>query len=241
MRIDYAVLEDIASRFGPTVVRLNEFFMSWNSVMTLAYTGFSQTLLDLKRHLEAKLPLQAENPGSRWPKTTLGCLREGRSLGPGQVEKARELCTKFSGELRALPPRQLEVPVTELSLVLFRSRTLEERWLEIPIPLRGASDSPDPVPDAHVQEVRRTLEQFAPERLCDYYPRLAPEGRTLENYYRRPHIEATLVAKASWSAPVVALVDRFVWAMDSREGLDMAYAWFRPESRHLTVRALVGR
>jgi hypothetical protein len=98
MKIDYTVLEDIASRFGPTVVKVNEFFMSWNSVMTLAYACFTTTLIDIKRHLDSKLSLQKENPGGRWPKTTLGCLRDGRQLTPEQVTRIRDLCTEFTNE-----------------------------------------------------------------------------------------------------------------------------------------------
>jgi hypothetical protein len=141
--------------------------------------------------------------------------------------------------VRALPPQETEVAVTHLSLVVFQSRTLEERWMEIPIPLRGTRRSSDSIPDDHMKDVQSTMNQFAPDRLTEYYPRLAPEGRTIDNYYRRPHVEATLIAKAAWSQPVNKLVERFRWAMDSRAGVDTAYAWFRPESRHLTVRALV--
>lgn len=46
---------------------------------------------------QASLPdyysgLPPENPGSRWPKTTLGCLRDGARLAPDQLAALNRIC-----------------------------------------------------------------------------------------------------------------------------------------------------
>ena len=58
-----------------------------------ARSGFTGALVDLKSRLSAAHPcLPPENPGSRWPKMTLGCLRDGRRLTPDQLALLRRLC-----------------------------------------------------------------------------------------------------------------------------------------------------
>lgn len=69
------------------------FFISWHGVLTLAYRGFTPALLDLKRRLALAHPaLSAEAPGSKWPKTSIACLKEGTTLTPEQFQTLRALC-----------------------------------------------------------------------------------------------------------------------------------------------------
>lgn len=238
MKIEYSILEKIA-KLSPTSVVVGEFFMSWNSVMTLAYEGFSQTLLDIKETLNSNLKLKDENPGSKWPKTTLGCMKDGAILNPEQVSCIRTICTKFNKELKALPKKERVMWVNQLSLVVFQSRTLENLWIDIPINLKGKSASSDVVPTKHRKAVRKTMAQFSPKRLKEYYVHLAPDGRSIDNYYRHPHVEESLIAKANWSESVNRIVNKFIWEIDSQTGIQGCYAWFRRDSRHLTIRALV--
>lgn len=69
------------------------FFVSWQGVLTLAYSGFPPALLGLKAAVDAAAPaLPAESPGSRWPKTSLACLRDGRRLTPDQLATLSAIC-----------------------------------------------------------------------------------------------------------------------------------------------------
>ena len=70
-----------------------EFFISWNGVLTLAYSGWTESLLDLKTRLNATpCALPPESPGSRWPKTSIGCLHDHKSLTFEEFINLRDLC-----------------------------------------------------------------------------------------------------------------------------------------------------
>jgi hypothetical protein len=56
-------------------------------------SGFPKALLDLKDALAATCKgLPSENPGSKWPKTTLGALRDGTRLTPEQLQQLNAIC-----------------------------------------------------------------------------------------------------------------------------------------------------
>ena len=71
-----------------------------NSQMLLAVlnagelrSGFPRALLDLKDALaDTCKGLAPENPGSKWPKTTLGALRDGTRLTPEQLQQLNAIC-----------------------------------------------------------------------------------------------------------------------------------------------------
>jgi hypothetical protein len=93
MHVQAEMIATVVSRYGATSVSTSQFFISWNSVATLAYAGFSRTLLAVKRGIEEGiLGLKPENPASKWPKTTLGCLREDVRLTEQQVHDLRSIC-----------------------------------------------------------------------------------------------------------------------------------------------------
>lgn len=228
----------VVSRYGATSVSANQFFISWNSVATLAYAGFSQTLLALKRGIEQSIPgLRPENLGSRWPKTTLGCLRDAAELTEQQVRDLRSICVQQSAELQGLTESERSMEIKELSCVTFHCRTLERRLASLVIPLQGRSSADDKPPASHLESVAETMAQFSEEQHDDYYPRLAPNGRTIDGYYRAPHIESTLVYDLEASAPLVDCIDSFRQAVD--KALPNCYAWFDPNNWHMTVRALL--
>eukprot|EP01026_Neomeris_dumetosa_P069451 TRINITY_DN6867_c0_g1_i11.p3 TRINITY_DN6867_c0_g1~~TRINITY_DN6867_c0_g1_i11.p3 ORF type:complete len:124 (-),score=5.17 TRINITY_DN6867_c0_g1_i11:46-417(-) len=61
------------------------FFISWQGVLTLAYSGFPQPLLNLKQQLQLLCEtLPPENPGSKWPKTTLGATNK---ISPNKIQQ----------------------------------------------------------------------------------------------------------------------------------------------------------
>lgn len=138
MQLQTEMVNTIVSRHGATSVSAGQFFISWNSVATLAYVGFSRTLTAIKRAIEEGIPgLKPENPGSRWPKTTLGCLREGVELTENQVHKLRKICVERSSELRSIDECDRSMDIRELTCVTFHCRTLERRLASRVIPLEG--------------------------------------------------------------------------------------------------------
>lgn len=240
MEVQPELVRTIISRYGATSVTASQFFISWNSVATLAYEGLSRTLLAIKRSIEEGIPgLLAENPGSRWPKSTLGCLQEGIELSESQVHRLRDICLRKSSDLQSLSESDRSIDIKELRYVTFHCRTLERRLASETILLEGISTADDGPPRSHLDEVAETMGQFAASEHVRYYPRLAPQGRTIDSYYRLPHVESTIVYDIVPSEALHECVTSFCQAVDA--ALPHCYAWFDPASWHMTVRALVAR
>ena len=69
------------------------FFVSWNGVLTLAFNGFAPAIINLKsRLIDAHPALPPEASGSKWPKTSIGCLKDGVTLTREQFETLNALC-----------------------------------------------------------------------------------------------------------------------------------------------------
>ena len=86
-------LKYLISNTPACVLYPHQFFCSWQGVLTLAWRGFPQPLVDLKASLsDYYSSLPPENPGSRWPKTSLGALKDGKRLTPEQLQKLNALC-----------------------------------------------------------------------------------------------------------------------------------------------------
>ena len=238
MEIQSNIIENIISRYGPTSVFADQFFISWNSVATLAYKGFSKTLMAVKRDIEKEIPgLKAENPGSLWPKTTIGCLKEGVELSEGQLKRLRSVCLNLNVELQRLSDPDRSMTINELSFVTFHCRTLERRLSSQRIPLKGRYTHNDSPPPTHIDAVSKIMAQFEARNHDSYYPKLAAQGRTINMYYRKPHIESTLVYDLKASSALCDIIGDFCQAIDKT--LPDCYAWFDPDSRHMTIRAIL--
>ncbi len=225
------IITSIVEPKPPTKVKPREFFIAWNGVATLAYRWFSRTLLDIKAEIEGAVPgMKQENLGARWPKTTLGALRDDRTLSWNDAYALRDICDKFEHRVNAEP----ELNVQQLSLVVFQCRSLERRLLTRTVSLGGSVHEDDTPPEEHVKEVEETMATFSRERLSEYIPRMQAPGNR-ESHYRGIHIEPTLVFDLNESTPKV--VQDFIEAVN--EALPGAYCWFEPRSFHMTVRGLV--
>ncbi len=232
------MIRKIVSQYGETSVFANQFFIPWASVATLAYTGFSRTLLSIKQKIEEEIPgLTPENPGSKWPKTSLGCLREHVKLSDNQVRKLRKICEQKSIELKKIEKSDQILKVIELHFVTFHCRTLERRLISQPMRLEGVRFINDQSPQQHLMNVSNLMAAFCEEQHEQYYPGLAPKGRTIDTYYRAPHVESTLVYDIKPSTSLIEIIENFKIAVDIE--LPDCYEWFDPQSWHMTVRALM--
>ena len=243
----------------PCELRPKAFFVAWSGVLTLAWEGFPPAIASLKRRIASAFPaLPPEKPGSRWAKTTLGCLREGARLTPSELDALVELCERFGAKIAANPREGAEgvpaegvpaegvpteefaaspgcVPVDELSVVLFQCRSLERVLSEHVVSFRNLGivrdrDRPSRDETAVVDAV---LRESSRERLRKYWPLAARDGGR-EPHYRDDAFGATLVARLRRAPGAVA---EFRAAVDA--ALPGMYAWFRDDSLHVTLRGLV--
>lgn len=95
----------------PFELRPRSFFVAWSGVMTLAWEGFPPAVAAVKRKISRAFPmLPEEKPGSRWAKTTLGCLREGARLNPDQLRVLAKLCATHREALTPAPAPDQDSP-----------------------------------------------------------------------------------------------------------------------------------
>ena len=229
----------ISTAYGPTSVTANQFFVAYNAVITLAYQGFSKSLLEIKSLIENKIgeKISEENFSSKWPKTTLGSIKQKIPLTNEQLIHLRSVCNDFSKTIQSLPEKERILKVNTLKIVVFKNRTLENRLLELPIPLNRATSFEDEPTNAHLDYVKSVMHEFDESNHEKYYPLVATTNRTIANYYRVTHIETTLIADACLSTPLKNIILDFQKTVNKE--LPRCYTWFDPESWHLTIRALV--
>ncbi|HNW74280.1 MAG TPA: hypothetical protein PKN44_11690 [Bacteroidales bacterium] len=241
MRTDLAFINDLSKKFGPTQISISQFFLSNNSVIALAYSAFSRTLIELKSYVddEFKGSINSENPSSKWPKTTLGCLTSDKSLSESEVNVLRDLCTNYSNRIISLEELDLIQKINSLQLVVFGCRSLENKLFSLTIPLNGDKYADDTPPPLHSQFVKEVISQFSKENHDLYFPKLNPNGRTINSHYRNFHVETTLIAEITLPERVKEIVFAFRNAVD--KSFPDVYQWFDESSWHLTLRALVSK
>ena len=243
-------------------LRPKQFFVAWSGALTLAWHGFPPEIEALKRDIASAFPaLKPENPGSRWAKTTLGCLRDTKRLTPEQLERLGNICARFRSPLneptvsRQYPDDDGDgsgcVPVDTLSVITYECRSLERVVSEHVVRLQDAGtrtgstgsrsrrrlDPPSAAERAVVDEV---VAQFSdPKRDAKRYFFDAARDGSRESHYRGTKLGVTLAARVAGSLPrdLKQVLSEFRERVD--DALPDMYAWFDDESLHCTVRGLV--
>ena len=95
-----------------------QFFVSWNGVLCVVYKGFPPSIASLKRLLPLACHLPQENPGSRWPKTSIAALNDGVALTENDLRLLVSICKTASCKLHLCPA----VAVKQLSYIHYLCR-----------------------------------------------------------------------------------------------------------------------
>ena len=196
--------------------------VSWQGVLVLAFRGFSEKARELKGALnESELLLVGENPGSTWPKCTLGCLRDGKRLTPENLARLTEVCERynrsvfggdvqdfhasFSENPQAMLPALMSFRVKSLHLTTYECRSHELVLAEEEFPLKDfVADSSSDEASARAESLRQ--ESIDPEEKANVdriysetldrkkYWFFASKDGHRETHYREPKIGMSLVA-----------------------------------------------
>ena len=169
------------------------FFIAWNGVLTLVYSGFPPSLVALKAALSdsADCGLTPENFGSRWPKTTLGALADDAPmLTLSEFEALKALCERHGTS--GLQPLE----VCELSIVTYVARGLEavfapsKATVRLP-PAHSSSAFGAPPAEEHAAVVRSVLSEW--DEPAAYLPRVNQPGSRIGSYRHTSPAGCTLV------------------------------------------------
>ena len=214
---------------------------------SLSSSGFPPALESLKASIDAAHPgLPRENPGARWPKTTLACLRDGVRLTPDQLAALTALCKAESAAFHYEGDRAT-LAVTHATVAVFGCRSLERLVSARDVAFADAVDDAPPSDDACARVDAIVAEPDAP----DYWFAASRDGNR-EAHYRGDAVGATLVVRhrrrdaraAGWGDPPIGLARLQAIIADFQARVEAAvpgaYAWFEEGSRHVTLRGLVG-
>ncbi len=232
--IDFKTLTAVIADCPKNMLLPKAFFVSWHGVMTLAYEGFSQCVLDLKTRLEARFPsIPAENEGSKWPKTTLGALNQGRVLTLEELERLRTLCARHNDLFTAT--QAVCLTIEALKYVQYDCRSLERISTDKPMPLKQKTPPEYEPPRFHKYAVDSVLKQFTRENLANYIDKVQEEGHR-EYHYRSDHRGASLIYPLPSEGQLIDRINSFTADIDAL--FPDYYGWFHPQSHHVTIRSL---
>jgi len=233
-----SVLHEALQDARPFVLRPRAFFASWSGVITLAFSGWPPQAVAVKAKLDKRLgtALRPENFGSRWPKITLGALREGREpLNFEELKVLTDICKDVSQQEFIEGSWHMSVQSLAQTLMVWPSH----EWLisRFEVPLEGGAvdeSKPDEEALGYVDSV--LLEG---EDLEAYLPAVQRPGDISK--YRSAAVGASLVA---FMLPIGAGADAVpasLAKLRSRvdEALPGTYDWMQAEALHCTLRALV--
>ena len=210
------------------------FFVSWHGVMTIAYEGFCKCILDLKENLEERFPIMPiEKEGSKWAKTTIGALKEGRTLTLDELKCIKGICDKHDDGLAKCDTAQFAIDA--LSYVEYECRSLEKVANCNTMQLKPMLADEYEIPEDHLKSVQSVIEQFSTDNMECYIEAVQKDGHR-EPHYRSHRSGAALVYQLPENDIFNQQVDRFIADVDT--SFPGRYAWFDPKCRHVTIRAL---
>eukprot|EP01025_Chloroclados_australasicus_P020948 TRINITY_DN2201_c1_g2_i2.p1 TRINITY_DN2201_c1_g2~~TRINITY_DN2201_c1_g2_i2.p1 ORF type:complete len:240 (+),score=14.30 TRINITY_DN2201_c1_g2_i2:141-860(+) len=211
------------------------FFISWQGVLTIAYSGFPESLLKLKLQLLEKCEnLPKENSGSKWPKTTLGAVKDNRRLTPKEMEKLKSICKQQSKNLE-----QHQVKIKDLSVVFFTCRSLERAISRQDYVLKDVNstefmiEQTDRPAEGEFENVSRIVSEWDDQ---GYWVKASKDGNR-ESHYKGSAMGVTLVHYLDRNIEIKNEIRKFREAVDLE--LPRLYTWFEDDSLHVTIRALM--
>lgn len=235
-----AEIEPLVAACSPCALRPIALVVSWHGVLALAMEGWPCAMAALKDDLNERAAtqwaLRDENSGSRWPKITLACLRDGQQLSLVQLRSLHALAQSFTDRVSA-DPWHLEVRT--LSAVVFDCRSLERLLSRRDMAMRR-SDSIDAECSADsVRRVAAVRAELSDDTAEAYLPLVNADGGRLA-HYTQPHTDATLVTFCTQSGAGSALPPSYL--LDFQMAVDRllpgCYHFFPWSSLHCTIRAL---
>mmetsp|Transcript_23769 Transcript_23769/g.28685 ORF Transcript_23769/g.28685 Transcript_23769/m.28685 type:complete len:438 (+) Transcript_23769:48-1361(+) len=230
-------LDSLARATPHTILRPLEFFVAWSGVITLAFHGLHPKLKEFKQKVADLYPgLAQQNPGSRWPKTTLGALKDGKRLSPKQLRALKDICVQLEVDVASCCPDG--VLVKEISTVVYECLSLERIISENKIQCNGRSKLTNEEPEESEQKaVKKVLSEFSKKNIDKYWNDVAKDGNRA-SHYRDATVGSTCVTfiGRSLSEGLKKVLDNFRSKVD--KALPGMYVWFDDTSLHVTHRAL---
>ena len=240
-------------------------FIAWNGVIVLVYDRFPPSLVQAKTKIASNnnnddgvmLHLTEENFGSKWPKTTLGAVRDGvDELTLEQFEKLRDLCNQYSKRIitassssssssseqlqNHTPAESNRIKVATLSVVQYACRGLERLEKRIDITLDDSphddveEDNSKPS-DEEQSRVNSVISEWNDAQA--YLPRVNAPGSHIGSYRQDTHGN-TCVAFIDSAMPSYLRKCLSEFRNAVNDEFSGRYVWLDESSLHCTLRSL---
>lgn len=208
-------------------------FVAWNGVLVLVYEGFPEPLHHAKTFMNDIPHLIPENFGSKWPKTTLAALGDNAAeFTLKELESLRQICQHFSS---LLCQHKVEIPVSKISLVDYKCRSLERITSQQDLALDTATVS-RVVSKESVSIVDGVIGEWQqdPER---YLPKVNAPGSRIGSYRTDAHGCTSIVfLKKAFPDALRQRLDEFRTAINTQ--FPGRYEWIEETALHCTLRCL---
>jgi len=219
------------------------FLPAWNGTITLAFQGWPQQVLDLKQTIEEALPgLPAENPGSKWPKLTLGASILKLTLPELEILDSI-LRHEFSPQL--LNKAELCWYIDSLWLTVYASGSHEIIFSKKRLPMCSyqMNNSDDSiVPASEIARVKSIIDESSMD-LAAYLNAFNgtktqwEAGETNADRYIQPGKPGVSLVTFLHSPPLLEIIRRLRYRTDC--ALPGTFRWFHDEALHCSIRALI--
>ena len=94
---DSSYIQNIIQSSPIVYLRPYQFFVAWNGVITLVFDGWPEPITMLKNTIQSKYhKINKENFGSKFPKITLGCIKDNIHMDINMLNTVRNICDSFN-------------------------------------------------------------------------------------------------------------------------------------------------
>jgi len=225
-----------------------KFMVSWNGVLVLVFRGFPPCVGDLKRGLDATGLLPKENPGSVWPKVSLGCLKDKRRLTPDDLRKLTRLCADFPFPAHG---KAFSLVFDRLHLTLYERRSHERVLADTPFALGPYQDTNPSHHTPSKEELKKVDAIFEETQSEEDYWYFASKDGHGETHYRGPCLGSSLIvwlgegrdhahAHRGGEADCLQMTTRQIQDFEAavERELPGLYSFFDQGSLHVTLRGI---
>lgn len=98
-----------------------QFFVAWHGVITLVFNGWPEPIDTMKEIISKKMQICNENFGSKFPKVTIGVIKDNVEMTKEMLKDVRQLCDKHSKKIDQNQSLKME----KLNIVLYHNRCQE--------------------------------------------------------------------------------------------------------------------
>jgi hypothetical protein len=233
-----------ASECNVTRLEPKAYFVAWNGVLCLMFTGFPPSLTHLKNLLNDGSNNNAwkkEGFGSKWPKVTLGFLKDGQMLSLQEFEVLQSLCKRLSKKFSDLcsedtpnNDHETSISIQNISVVEYEQRGLERYRLRTDIALKDSSHDNNKNEIPSMEELQRTDSVYS--EWNDTHAYLEKVNIPGEPYRNGSKVGYTCVAFLDLDTWVTNEMETLRQQID--EALPGKYEWLQNKSLHCTIRSL---